>query len=148
MNNTGLLFALLAAILVGALMPVLYHLVQVLKSTKVFLDQTGGRLDEALREITETASRLNRVAALVETEAARLQPVLDAAARVGDTISRARTAVNTASAALGALAPAFLAGIKTFFDSRGDSARGDDGTSDGDDPLPGSGAGEEKRHGV
>jgi ABC-type transporter Mla subunit MlaD len=143
MNNTGLLFVILTAVLVGALIPVLYHLVQVLKSAKQFLDQTGQRLDEALREITVTASHFNRVATLVETEASRLQPALDAAAKVGETITRARLAVNTASAALGALAPAFFAGIKTFFESRGGDAE-----ADGDGPQADSGGREAGRDGV
>jgi len=142
-NTTGLLLVILVAILVGALMPVLYHMVQTLKSTKQFLDQTGHRLDEALREITETASRLNRIAATVEAETARLQPVLDAAARVGSTISHAREAVHTASAALGALAPAFFAGIKAFFESRSD---GDEDDAEG--PRSASSVDGEGRHGV
>ena len=144
MNNTGIFFVLLAAVLVGALIPVLYHLTQTLKSTKQFLDQTGRRLDEALREITETTARINRIAATVETEVARLQPALDAAAKLSGVVVRARTAVNTASAAIGALAPAFFAGIKSFFDSHDDDASEDDG----DGPSPGAAARGEAPHGV
>jgi uncharacterized protein YoxC len=144
-NTTGLLIVLLVAVLVGALLPVLYHLVQTLKSAKQFLDQTGHRLDESLREITETASRFNRIAATVEAESARLQPALDAAAAVGKTIHRAREVVHIASAALGALAPAFFAGIKSYFDSHGDDS---DSDSDGEGPSPGSEDRQEERHGV
>jgi uncharacterized protein YoxC len=125
MNDmTGLFMLLLLAVLVGAAIPVLYQVVQTLKSTRQFIDTTGRRLDEALREFTAATARINRIAATIEEEGQRLRPAIDAAASIGKTVERVRDSVRTASVAMTALAPAFLAGMRAFMDRGGDSATG------------------------
>jgi uncharacterized protein YoxC len=119
---TGLFVMLLAAVLVGAIIPVLYQTAQTLKSTRRFLDLTGQRLDAALKEFTDATARINRIAATVETETQRLRPAIEAVASIGKTVERVRDSVRTASIAVTALAPALLAGVRAFA-SRGD--RGD-----------------------
>jgi uncharacterized protein YoxC len=113
-DTTGLFVLLLLAVLVGAVIPVLYQTVQTLRSARQFLDLTGKRLDEALREFTQATARINRIAATVEAETERLRPAIEAAASIGKTVERVRDSVRTASVAVTALAPAFLAGMRAF----------------------------------
>jgi uncharacterized protein YoxC len=137
MNETiGLFVLLLLAVLVGAVIPVLYQTVQTLRSARQFLDLTGKRLDEALREFTEATARINRIAGTVETEAARLRPAIEAAASIGKTVERVRDSVKTASVAVSALAPAFLAGMRAFM-ARDDAGDGGESAAAGAGPAEG-----------
>jgi uncharacterized protein YoxC len=140
-DTTGLVVVLLVAVLVGALIPVLYQTVQTLRSARQFLDITGKRLDEALREFTQATARINRIAATVETEAERLRPAIEAAASIGKTVERVRDSVRTASVAVTALAPAFLAGMRAFMD-RGDDAAGGSPGRPGAPPAQGEAHGD------
>jgi len=137
-ETTGLFALLLLAVLVGAVIPVVIQTVLTLRSARQFLDLTGKRLDEALREFTQATARINRIAATVESEAERLRPALEAAASIGKTVERVRDSVKTAGVAVTALAPAFIAGMRAFM------ARDDAG--DGE-TAPGAGAAEGGLHG-
>ena len=138
MNDTiGLFVLLLLAVLVGAVIPVLYQTVQTLRSARQFLDITGKRLEEALREFTQATARINRIAATFETEAERLRPALEAAASIGKTVERVRDSVRTASVAVTALAPAFVAGMRAFM-ARDDAGGGDDAAARGAGPAGGA----------
>src|SRR5262245_3969564 len=133
-DTTGMFVLLLLAVLVGAVIPVLYQTVQTLRSARQFLDLTGKRLDEALREFTQATARINRIAATVETEAERLRPALEAAASIGKTVERVRDSVRTASVAVSALAPAFVAGMRAFM-ARDDAGDGDASAESGAGPA-------------
>jgi len=119
-DTTGLFILLLLAVLVGAVIPVLYQVIQTLRSGRQFLDVTGKRLDDALREFIEATARFNRIAATVEEEGQRLRPAIEAAASIGSTVAKVRDSVRTASVAVTALAPAFLAGMRAFMDRDAD----------------------------
>ena len=134
-DTTGLFILLLMAVLVGAVIPVLYQTVQTLRSARQFLDVTGKRLDEALREFTEATARINRIAATVEVEAQRLRPAIEAVASIGKTVEKVRASVSTASVAVTALAPAFLAGMRAFMGR--DDAPGDEPAVPAAAPEPG-----------
>jgi len=122
-DTTSLFILLLLAVLVGAVIPVLYQAVQTLRSARQFLDVTGKRLDEALREFTEATARVNRIAAAIEVEGQRLRPAIEAAASLGRTVEKVRDSVHTASVAVSALAPAFLAGMRAFMDRGNEPGR-------------------------
>jgi len=134
-DTTGLFVLLLLAVLVGAVIPVLYQTVHTLRSARQFLDLTGRRLDEALREFTEATARINRIAATVEQEGERLRPAIEAAASIGRTVEKVRDSVRTASVAVSALAPAFLAGMRAFMDR--DDAPGGESAAAGASASPG-----------
>jgi uncharacterized protein YoxC len=131
-DTTGLFILLLLAVLVGAVIPVLYQTVQTLRSARQFLDVTGKRLDEALREFTEATTRINRIAATVEEEGQRLRPAIEAVASIGKTVEKVRDSVRIASVAVTALAPAFLAGMRAFMDR--DDAPGGEAAAPGAPP--------------
>jgi uncharacterized protein YoxC len=131
----GIIAVVLVAILVGAILPVLYHAVQTLKSVRAFVDSTGPRINEAMKEITGVAARLNVIASTLEEEGRRLKPVVDSAANIGRTISSLGESVRSAGSILGALTPAFVAGMRAFF------TRNDDDDDDAPDDA-GNGASE------
>jgi uncharacterized protein YoxC len=137
-DTTGLFILLLLAVLVGAVIPVLYQTVHTLRGARQFLELTGRRLDEALREFTEATARINRIAAAVEQEGERLRPAIEAAASIGKTVEKVRDSVRTASVAVTALAPAFLAGMRAFMD-RDDAPGGE--------AVPGAPPSQGGRHG-
>jgi uncharacterized protein YoxC len=111
----GIIAIVLVAILVGAILPVLYQAAQTLKSVRIFVDSAGPRVDAALKEVTDVAARLNGIASTLEEEGRRLKPVVDSAASIGRTISSLGDSVRSASSVLGALTPAFVAGVRAFF---------------------------------
>jgi uncharacterized protein YoxC len=130
-DTTGIITVVLVAILVGAILPVLYQVWQTLKSVRAFVDSTGPRINEAMKEVTEAAARLNAIASTIEEEGRRLKPVVDSAANIGRTIASLGESVRSAGSVLGALTPAFVAGVRAFF-TRND---------DGDDAPEDAGAG-------
>jgi uncharacterized protein YoxC len=148
----------LLAVLVGALLPVFYHAVQTLKSVKQFADTTAPRLEHALRELSETTARLNRIGATVEGESERLKPLFDSAASLGQTLQNLRRPLQVAGTVLGAVGPALLAGLGAFTARRGRSEDGDAGqesddaaeeeaASGGGEPVPSMRAAEESLDG-
>ena len=130
MSEAPLIIGLvLLAVLVGALLPVFYHAVQTLKSVRQFMETTTPRLEQALREITDTTARLNRIGATLEGEGARLKPLVDSAASLGQTLVGLRRSLHSAGTILTALGPAFLAGLGAFVargGRSGDGSVGDD----------------------
>jgi len=123
-DAAGLVAVVLVAILVGAILPVLYQAMQTLKSVRSFVDSTGPRINEAMKEVTTAAARLNVIASTIEEEGRRLKPVVDSAANIGRTIASLGESVRSAGSVLGALTPAFVAGVRAFFtrnDDEGDA---------------------------
>lgn len=149
----------LLAVLVGALLPVFYHAVQTLKSVKQFADTTAPRLEHALRELSETTARLNRIGATLEGESARLKPLFDSAASLGQTLQNLRRSLSVAGTVLGAVGPALIAGLGAFTARRGRSSDGEaeqesedagaeeEGASSESGPVPSMRASEESLDG-
>src|SRR5258706_16339902 len=91
MVNTALLIAVvLLALLIGAAIPVLYHLAQTLKIARRVLDETGPRLDRTLDQVAEAAARLNRMGTALEEQAATLKPLVEAASGLGRSLNDLR----------------------------------------------------------
>ena len=122
---TGILVVVLVAILVGAILPVLYHAVQTLRSVRAFVDNTGPRINEAMTEVTKAAARTNAIAATIEEECRRLKPVVDSAAGIGRTLSSLGESVRSAGSIFGAVTPAIIAAMRAFF-SRDDDEEDDE----------------------
>lgn len=131
----------LLAVLVGALLPVFYQAVQTLKSIRQFADTTAPRLEQALREFSETTARLNRIGSAVEVEGERLKPLIDSAASLGQTLHGLKRSLQSAGTIFSALGPALLAGLSAFVSMRGRSRDGGVGEDEGEpeevkDPAP------------
>ena len=131
MSDTwSVITVVLLAVLVGGLVPVFYQTILTLKSARRFFDTTGPGIGKALRDFGETAERLNRIGAGLEEHGARLKPLVDTAAGIGQTLHGMRQSLRSAGVVLGALSPALLAGVSAFFAARG---RGDGVESDSAD---------------
>jgi ABC-type transporter Mla subunit MlaD len=107
--------AFLLAILIGAMLPVLYQLYQTLKTARAFLDTTGPQLRRALDQVGQAANRVDRIGAGLEAPMQTLKPLLESASSVGQSIGRSGAWLGTAASIGGALAPALIAGVSALF---------------------------------
>jgi ABC-type transporter Mla subunit MlaD len=117
----------LLAVLVGATTPVLFQLYSTLRLTKKLLDRLGPKMDSTLTEVREAGQRLNRVGSGLERSTKRAQVLLEAAGDIGESVSKLRDSLKTATTVSAALGPAIAAaiGALTEMGSRG-SARTED----------------------
>ena len=116
--TTGEMFAfaavLLLAVLVGAVLPVLYQAARALRALRALLDDVSPRLERALDEATRAASAVERLAADLEEEGRRLRPAADAVAGLGRALSDMGASARRAGSVLGALAPTLVAAVRSF----------------------------------
>ena len=121
--NTWLIIAVvLLAVLVGAVVPTLIQLSLTLSHTRRFLDRTGLRLDRTLHEVSEAASRVNRVGSGLEDSALKLQGLFEAAGEMGRSLDNLRKNVHTAAAVGSAVGPAIAAAIRALWSRDGAEA--------------------------
>jgi len=111
----------LLAVLVGATIPVLFQLYSTLRLTKKLLDRLGPKMDSTLTEVREAGQRLNRVGSRLEQSTKRAQVLLEAAGDIGESVSKLRDTLKTATTVSAALGPAIAAaiGALTEMGSRG-----------------------------
>ena len=120
-----LLAVVLLALLVGAAIPVLYQLYQVLRRARALLDTAGPRLERALDQVGQTADRVNRIGSTLEAKAQTLGSMFEAASRFGHSIDRSGKWLGTAMTVAGAIGPAVIAGVRAFFSGTDDHLRAD-----------------------
>jgi len=120
MTSPALLVATaLLALFVGAALPVLYQLYQTLKRARRLLDTAGPHLERALDQVGQAADRIDRIGSSLEVPAQTLRPLLETASNVGLAIGRSGGWLRTASWVGSAVAPAVIAGVRTFFSRAG-----------------------------
>lgn len=118
MSTASIVGLILLAILVGAIVPVLYQAAQTLKSARRQIDALGPRVDQALRELTDVTQKINRIANTVEEQTDRLRPVVDSVVGIGQQIGQVKKTVSRVSTLVGAVGPAVVAGLGAFFAHR------------------------------
>jgi len=101
----------LLAVLVGATIPVLFQLYSTLRLTKKLLDRLGPKMDSTLTEVREAGQRLNRIGSGLEQSTKRAQVLLEAAGDIGESVSKLRDSLKTATTVSAALGPAIAAAI-------------------------------------
>jgi hypothetical protein len=120
----------LLAVLVGALLPVLYQLMQTLRETR-------------------------RVLNVVESHAKDLKPAVEAAAEIGQSIRQMKNSLKTTASLATALGPPLVALLRALRGDEGEPGRAREGkgTPKGAGGVPGSvgptvtdGVGREERH--
>jgi hypothetical protein len=147
-NTTQILAVVLLAFLVGAAIPVLYQLYQILKRARALLDTAGPRLERALDEVGQAADRLNGIGSTLEAQAETLRPLFEAASKLGHSIARSGEWLGTAMTVGGAVGPAVIAGVRALFSRtddrlktegrpahRGKKGNGPDGPTAKDDTI-------------
>ena len=118
MSTAAIVGLILFAILVGAIVPVLYQAAQTLKSARRQIDALGPRVDQALRELTEVTQKVNRIANTVEMQTDRLRPVVDTVVGIGESLGQVKRTVSKFSSLVGAVGPAVVAGLGAFLAHR------------------------------
>jgi uncharacterized protein YoxC len=104
----------LAAALVGALIPVLVQLRRTLKKAEDTLDSTGSRLDRVLDELAVTTSRINQLGPEFRDRKERIKELLDEIGDLSRPLRQARASLGKTAMVIGALGPAIVAAVKAF----------------------------------
>lgn len=112
----GVAAIVLAALLIGALLPVLFEARAALRQARQFLAQTGRQLDQALGEATGVIAKVDRVVSELEPRARA----------VGETLDEAQRVLKVMVAVGASVGPAVTAAVRAF-----QSVRQDDGDGDG-----------------
>ena len=120
----------LAAVLTGALLPLIFQALMTLRSAQRVLDQAGPQLVETLHEVSVTS-----------------QEIIGVARDVGGTLDQVRGTVRTAAAIGNAIGPAVVAAVQAFRTIRANDARDDrDGTAGPTHNSGGHAVGKENFH--
>jgi hypothetical protein len=117
MESWGMALVVLAAVLVGAVIPVLVQLPATLRAVEKTLQQSGARLDDALGATTAAAGRIDALLARLE-EGGRIEQLADGAAAVSRMVCQLRDTVRVASAVGAALGPAVAAAVHALREDR------------------------------
>ena len=126
MTSPALLLAVvLLAFLVGAAIPVLYQLYQLLRRARALLDTAGPRLERAFDQVGQAADRINGIGSTLEAQAQTLMPLLETASKWGHRIHRSGQWLGRAATVGGAVGPAVIAGVRAFFSGTDDRLRAD-----------------------
>jgi len=121
-SSAPFLAVALLAVLVGAALPVMYQLYKLLRRAHSVLDAAGPRLEKTLDQVGQAADRLNGIGTILETQARALEPLIEAASRMGHSLDRTGHRLRTAMAVW----PAVVAGARAFFSGVDDEQQTDD----------------------
>lgn len=103
----------LAAVLVGAAIPVIVQLRATLRTMEKTLQRSGAGLDEALRATTVAAGRIDALIVRLE-EGGRIEQLVDGVTAVTGMVNQLRDTVRIASALGAAVGPAVAAAVHAF----------------------------------
>jgi len=117
MESWGIALVILAAVLVGAAIPVLVQLRATLRAMEKALQRSGARLDEALGATTAAAGRIDALVVRLE-EGGRIEQLLDGLTAVSGMVTQLRDTVRVASAVGAAVGPAVAAAVRAFREDR------------------------------
>jgi ABC-type transporter Mla subunit MlaD len=101
----------LIAVLAGAAVLALLQLRRTLRKVETFLETSGVRLNHALDETSEAASKIHLLAAGLERSAAELEKLLGAASRVADSLGELRESLRGVLGGIVAIGPAIAGAI-------------------------------------
>jgi len=117
MESWGIALVVLAAVLVGAAIPVLVQLRGTLRAMEKTLHRSGAQLDEALGASAAAARRIDALVVRLE-EGGRIEQFLEGVGALSRTVSQLRDTVRVASAVGAAVGPAVAAAVHAFREHR------------------------------
>jgi len=117
MESWAIALVVLAAVLVGAAIPVLVQLRATLRAMEKTLERSGARLDEALGATVAAAGKIEAVVVRLE-DGGRIEQLVDGVAAVSRMVSQLRDTVRVASAVGAAVGPAVAAAVHAFREDR------------------------------
>lgn len=115
MDSTPLVLVVLAAVALGALLPLAFQLTLTLRATRKMIASVEPRLNAAIGELSAAAAATNR--SLSALDAAALQRTAEGVVEIGNLAKKARdisATIEMASAVGAAAAPAVAAIIKAW----------------------------------
>ncbi len=121
MESWSAALVVLAAVLVGAAIPVVVQLRATLRTMDKTLQRSGARLDEALRATTVAAGRIDALVVRLE-EGGRIEQLVDGVTAVTGMVNQLRDTVRIASALGAAVGPAVAAAVHAFREDRAGAA--------------------------
>lgn len=121
MESWSVALVVLAAVLVGAAIPVVVQLRATLRTMDETLQRSGARLDEALRATTVAAGRIDAWVVRLE-EGGRIEQLVDGVTAVTGMVNQLRDTVRIASALGAAVGPAVAAAVRAFREDRAGAA--------------------------
>lgn len=92
----GVAAVVLAALFVGAVLPVLFEARSVLRQTRQFLDGAGRRMEEAMGETATAMATMNRIATDLDQGQKALKVALALGASLGPAVVAAIRAIQSA----------------------------------------------------
>jgi len=101
----------LAALFVGAAVPVLLQLRRTLETAQQTLETTGRRMNEVLNEVTTTLTRVNRAADELERGVSSAASLFTALGGIGDALSKVRSSIGAVASLGSVLGGAVLAAL-------------------------------------
>lgn len=110
-NAAAWIIVALAAVLVGAAVPVLLQLRRTLKMAEQTLDTTGRRLNEVLDEVTTTLTRVNRASEEMESGLKRVSSLFETLGGIGDALVKVRSSIGAVTSIGSILGGAVLAAL-------------------------------------
>ncbi len=113
---------ILAAVLTGALLPVLFQLRATLHSAQAVLDGAAPKLTRALDEMALATGELRTVVAGLAQNRPQVQEFMEAVAGLTGTMNQLQSTVRTASAVGAAVGPAVAAAFQAFRAIRAEDA--------------------------
>jgi hypothetical protein len=121
MESWGIALVVLAALLVGAAIPVLVQLRATLRAMEKTLQHSGARLDQALGATTAAAGKIEALVVRLE-EGGRIEQLVDGVAAVSRMVNQMRDTLRVASAVGAAVGPAVAAAVRAFREDREEAA--------------------------
>jgi uncharacterized protein YoxC len=125
MEAWSIVAVVLLAVLVGAVLPVLFQFYRTLGSTRRLMDHLDTGLKTTLKEVEEASGRLNRIAEALEESTPQIRDAMAAVGGLGRTVSDARKSLLSAASIGGTLAPVVAAAVQAFRGSCGDTCAED-----------------------
>jgi hypothetical protein len=113
MESWATALVVLAAVLVGAAIPVLVQLRATLRTMEKTLQRSGARIEEALGATAAAAAKIDGLVARLEQEG-RIDQLVDGAAAVSGMVTQLRDTLRVASAVGAAVGPAVAAAVHAF----------------------------------
>lgn len=123
----SIVIMVLLAVLVGACLPVLFQAFSTLGSIRQVTQKVGPRVEAVLKEVQETANRLNKASDGIDESAQRAKKLLDATGDLGESMQKLNQSLKPAVALGSVVGPAVAVAVKSFLDGH---ARGEDSTDE------------------
>jgi len=114
MQGWQVVMVVLTAVLVGALLPVLFQIFATLRAIRANVERLGPKVDKTLDEVQDATRRLNRTGASIEQGVDQVRSVVATAGEAARFFKQIRGSLRTAAAVGGAVGPAIVAAARAL----------------------------------